>query len=170
MSLIEFANALGGGRASALTHACREWRVERGVPPVASGHNWTRELVSPELMGRWFDRSHDEVSFRFTQLLMAHVRFDCYSHWINRVSSPVWPHWGAPVSGLEEKDSAYHKFVRHTAFEGDRIVFVRRIETCDPHDLVRRMLKSPAEFLVGSRGLCWDHCRVQGGGWLRPRQ
>lgn len=94
-------------------------------------------------MGKWLSRSHGKVSFRLAQLLTVHGGFDCYFHRINRVSS--CSHCGTSSNGLEE-DSAYHTLVHCTAFEGDRQVFVRWIETCNPHDLVRRMLEFPTSW------------------------
>lgn len=45
---------------------------------------------------------------------------------------------------MEKESSVYNTLVRSTAIEGDREAFVRRIGICDPHDLVRRPLESPA--------------------------
>lgn len=78
LNSLELVSVPWGSRA--LKHAHWKRKMERG-PSAACDCTWTRELILPELM----DRSHGEISFRFTQLPMVHGGFDCYLHRINRV-------------------------------------------------------------------------------------
>lgn len=168
MSLIELANAPRGPRA--LTHACRERRIERAVPPVASGRNRTREVISPELMGRWLSRPHGQVSFHLTlscwRLTVALTairtgstvcRYPC-GYTVERLARVEWggqriPYIRAPhgIRGWPRSICPPDRDLWPTRFHSRHFVISGRV-------------------LVGGRGLRWDHCQVQGGGWSRTRQ
>ena len=121
-------------------------RVQDSGPPADSGREWTRVLIPPDVLGRWVNRPHGQVTFRLTQLLTGHGCFNRYLNRTGRAPSPGCSHCGPPGSNGDEEDSAYHTLVRCKAFDGEREALVQRIGDFAPSDLVSRMLESPAAW------------------------
>lgn len=108
------------------------------MPPADSGREWTRGLISPDLLCRWVTRPHGEMSFHLTQLMTEHGCFNWFLRRINRAPSTGCSHCG-PSDGY-----ARHTLVHCEAFRGERERLIDQIGAFCPGDLVPRMLDCQA--------------------------
>lgn len=64
----------------------RRWRCESGsfmawyLPRTE--REWTRILIPPELISRWVDRTHGEMTFHFAQLL---IELGCSNRFLQKI-------------------------------------------------------------------------------------
>ncbi|KAL4096440.1 hypothetical protein QTP88_021396 [Uroleucon formosanum] len=111
-----------------------------------SGREWTRVLIPPDLLSRWVNRSHGEMSFHLTQLMTGHGCFNWFLQRINRYPSVRCSHCGSSDGYGEAVDKAHHTLFRCEAFRRERERLVDTIGPFDPGGLIPRMLESPAHW------------------------
>lgn len=73
------------------------------MPPTGSGRELTRALISPDLLNRWMNRPHSEMSFHLTQLLTGHGCFNWFLKRFGRAPSDGCSHCGPPDGYGEEE-------------------------------------------------------------------